>query len=150
VHVEIGPLSSASAHAWVDYARGVIKELRDSGGKVDGPQTVTMKPDVLDAFSTYLDQWDAAANAGETFRWAGDADPEVVEYLLHAWFNLAKSLLARNEERGTGFAPDESRPFYNAMVVALLDALEGEGQAPTIAFAEELREFWPGLDLGKP
>lgn len=137
VHVEVGPFPAASAHAWLKYARSVLDEAR-SGGEVSLP------PDVLTEFGRYLDEWDAAAAAGASFRWEGEADAEVVEYLLHAWFNLARALSQRAEARGVKVTPPEGELFYNGLVRALLDALAEQGRGGT-SFAEELRTDWPGL-----
>ncbi|MGH2684030.1 MAG: hypothetical protein ACRDJP_00995 [Actinomycetota bacterium] len=136
MHIEVGPFPSASAQAWLKYARGVLDEVRAGSG--------TLPPDIVTAFEAYLDEWDRAAATRPTFRWSGDADPEVVEYLLHAWFNLASSLARRAEERGVRTAPPEGEVFYNGLVQALLDALAEEGRAGS-AFAEQLRTDWPGL-----
>ena len=137
MHVEVGPFPSASAKAWLKYARGVLHEVKAGG-------TGTVPADVVTAFEAYLDQWDRAAAAGPSFRWSGDADPEVVEYLLHAWFNLASILARRAQERGVRTSPPEGEVFYNGLVAALLDALADEGRAGS-AFAEQLRTDWPGL-----
>ena len=140
VHVDVGPFPSPSAQAWLKYARSVLDEAR-AGTEVAVPA------DVADAFEGYLDEWDAAAAAGPTFRWSGEADAEVVEYLLHAWFNLARALAERAESRGVRVTPPEGEAFYNGLVRALLDALAAEGRGGS-SFAEELRTDWPGLDQG--
>ena len=137
MHVEVGPFPSASAQAWLKYARGVLDEVKAGN-------TGTIPADVVTASEAYLDQWDRAAAAGPSFRWSGDADPEVVEYLLHAWFNLASILDRRAQERGVRTSPPEGEVFYNGLVEALLDALAAEGRAGS-AFAEQLRTDWPGL-----
>ena len=144
MHVELGPLPAQSARAWLAYATGVLDEVDRGGGRI-GNRTVTVTPDVLEAFRTYVGAWTVAAE-DEPFRWAGDADPEVVEYLLHAWFKLAAALAERTARKGGTGQPEEGRHFYQALVVGLLDALAAEGHEPTAAFAEELRSFWPGLD----
>jgi hypothetical protein len=144
VHVELGPLPSASARVWLEYASVVLDEVDRTGGKV-GDRSVAVAPDVLDAFRSYVASWTAAAGR-EPFRWSGDADPEMVEYLLHVWFKLAAALAERSARRGTTGIPEAGRHFYQALVVGLLDALAAEGREPLTAFAEELRAFWPGLD----
>jgi hypothetical protein len=137
VLVEVGPLPASSALAWLKYARGVLGELRTG-------VPVAVPADVLDAFEGYVGQWERAAHAGPRFRWQGEADPEVVEYLLHAWFNVANALARRAVERGMTMTPPEGQEFYDGLVRALLDALAGAGRGGT-AFAEQLRSDWPGL-----
>jgi hypothetical protein len=135
VQVEVGPLPSASARAWLRYARRVLDEVKTGAFSVPS--------DVVVEFERYLDEWDEAA-ASDTFRWEGQADPAVVEYLLHAWFNLAKAQSRRIDAGEASRRPPEGAPFYNRLVEALLDALAAEGRAGS-AFAEELRTDWPGL-----
>jgi hypothetical protein len=136
VHVEVGPLPSASARVWLHHARRVLGEARRGDFAVPA--------DVLTEFERYLDEWDAAAAASETFRWQGQADPEVVEYLLHAWFNLAKANSRRIDAGEDRRRPPEAATFYRGLVRSLLDALAAEGRGSE-DFAEELRTDWPGL-----
>ena len=136
MHVEVGPFSSASAKAWIAHARGVLDEARTGA--------LSVPDDVLMEFERYLQEWDAAAARSDTFRWEGEADPEVVEYLIHKWFMLAKAMSQRIDAGEDRRRPPEAAPFYNGLVRALLDALAAEGRGSE-DFAEELRTDWPGL-----
>jgi hypothetical protein len=147
VHAELRPVPSASALAWVGYARGIVAEIAATGGRLPDAPDTSVPAEVLEAFSGYLDEWERVARAGPVFRWSGEADAETVEYLVHALYNLARGLAERAERRGVSAMPPEGLDFYDALVVGLLDALAEEGPEPARAFAEELREFWPGLEL---
>jgi hypothetical protein len=136
--VEIGPLPSRAALAWVAYARAVITEL-----KAEDSSLPRLPPEVVRAFARYLTQWRAAARVGEIFRWSGEAEAEEVEYLLHAWFNLAQ-FLSNRAGAGGPRSPAEGQVFYDAVVTALLDGLRAEGRETTTLFADHLGAFWPG------
>jgi hypothetical protein len=149
VHVDIGPLPSEGALTFLDPADHILDEVQQAQGRV-GSQVVPLPDDVLGAFRTYLGEWRKAADAGPEFRWAADVPTDVLEYLLHALFNLTKALNERAEQRGYREIPEEGRRFFHALVFGLLDAMSVEGDEATIAFAEELRAFWPGLGLDPP
>jgi hypothetical protein len=125
VQVQIGPLPADSARVWLDYAGGVV-----------GAAMKQLPIQVAAQFSAYLQEWLEAAQ-GDVFVWEGSAEPEEVEYLLHAWFNLAQSL--------DGPGPEAGRVFYNGLVHALLGALRKENPS-TAEFADHLAPFWPGLE----
>jgi hypothetical protein len=134
VQVQIGPLPNDSARAWLTYARGVV-----------GSMSKQLPIQVAASFAGYLEEWQEAAAEGDTFMWEGKAEPEEVEYLLHAWFNLANYIVAQRElTGGEPQAPEEGQVFYRALVNALLNALRTENRA-TAEFAENLAPFWPGL-----
>ena len=128
VQVKIGPLPADSARAWLAYAEGVVMANMKA-----------LPIQVAAQFSAYLQEWGEAAQ-GEDFVWEGTAEPEEVEYLLHAWFNLAQAVV----ERGEPGNPPEGQVFYTGLVNGLLDALRKENRA-TAEFAEHLAPFWPGL-----
>ncbi|HZQ27907.1 MAG TPA: hypothetical protein VFA94_09420 [Acidimicrobiales bacterium] len=131
MHVEVGPLPSAAARAWLTYAKSVLAERQRS-----------LPVQIVASFVGYLEEWTDAAAQGDVFHWEGKAEPEEVEYLLHAWHKLATQV---QEEGGRVGGPDEGRVFYNAVVVSLLNALRTEN-ASTAELADQLATFWPGLD----
>ncbi|HEV7887955.1 MAG TPA: hypothetical protein VGO92_10375 [Acidimicrobiales bacterium] len=134
MQVQLGPLPSDSAQAWLDYAKGVV-----------GAALKQLPIQVAAQFSAYLEEWSEAAAEGEVFLWEGKAEPEEVEYLLHAWFNLAQALVAERGPDAGPPGPPEGRVFYNGLVNGLLGALRKENRA-TAEFADHLAPFWPGLE----
>jgi hypothetical protein len=97
---------------------------------------------VLDVFDAYLQDWDAATGAGDSFRWSAAADADQVEYLLHAFHGLDARVDIEGQ-RGRRTPAPEGRLFYIALIQRLLDALTREGAARAL-FAEHLRSTWPG------
>jgi hypothetical protein len=140
MHVEVGPVTAASAGAWIGYARAVL-----AGGRVQGRRMDAGVPgDVAESFGRYLDTWQAIADKGGDFKWADDVDPEEAEYLVLAFFRAAQRLADAAAVRGRTTMPPEGALFYSCLVNGLLDALASEGKS-TAGFAEELRGFWPGF-----
>lgn len=134
----IGPVSAASALAWLDYADDVLDEL---GAMAPGECFAT--PEVIEVFRTYVGSWRASA-AGAELLWERDIPAEEVEYHMHAFQRVAEVLDQRAATEGTA-APPEGEDFYAAILQGVLTALEAEGAA-SAAFAEHLAEFWPGRD----
>lgn len=134
----IGPVSAASAIAWLDYADGVLDELRTMA-----PGECFTTPDVVEAFRAYLTSWRTAA-VGPELLWERDIPAEQVEYDVHAFQRVAEVLAARAAERGRA-SPPEGDDFYLALLQGVLSALEAEGPS-SASFAKHLAEFWPGRD----
>jgi len=129
----VGPVAPTSAEAWIRWARGSIGDLRREPGSAKLPAQV------LDHVSSYVETWAGATRHGDTFHWQVDVDPEQLEYLTNALYNLDRLADDAHEERT---APAEARAFHVVLVQALLVALaqDSPGRA---AFAEQLRPSWP-------
>ena len=134
MQVSVGPLPSSSALAWIGYAREVIT----------GPADQALEPDLLVAFEHYLGEWQAAADHDACFVWTADVPSELVEYQMHAFYRIVSRLSAEAERRGTALLPPDGELFYLSLVEAVIDALTLEGTAAA-EFADQLRNFWPGL-----
>lgn len=130
MRVLVGPLPNDTAVAWLAYARDVVNAVARQ-----------LPIQVAAGFSGYLEEWSDAAH-GEVFRWEGEAEPEEVEYLLHAFFKLAQTVA---EQQVPMPMPAEGQLFYTTLVNALLNALRAENRAAS-EFAEHLAPFWPGLN----
>jgi hypothetical protein len=137
VHVELGPLPSESATLWLAYAREVLGARRAHDAE-------TLPDEVRDGFERYLTEWEKAASEDASFRWSTEVDPELVEYLVHAFYRVAVRLSEEAERRGGKLAPPGGDVFYTALVRALLGAIAKENPAAA-EFAEHLRAFWPGV-----
>lgn len=138
MRVVIGPVSVASATAWLDYADEVIDELAAMA-----PGECFTTSEVLEVFRGYLTSWRAAA-VGTDLVWERDIAPEQVEYDMHAFQRVVDVLSQRAAEGGRA-APPEGEDFYLALLNGVLSALQAEGPA-SASFAKHLSEFWPGRD----
>jgi len=139
VHVEVGPVPSASALAWVGYASAVLSS--DPGAPQPGDD---VPGDVVEAFGSYLDEWRRAAEQGPELFWTTDVPSEMAEYLILAFYRVVQRLAKLAEARGEPHSPPAGQAFYAMLVHRLLDALAEEGPGSS-EFAAHLRSFWPGL-----
>ena len=138
VHVQMSPVASTSALAWCGYARKALHEA------VDDPATpIDLPPDVIPALERFVDDWEQRAAEGPTLTLAFEISSGEAEYLTHAFFRIADYLSDRAKARGFDDAPEEGEAFYNALVEAVIDALEHGEDDSTAEFADYLRAFWP-------
>ena len=134
VLVEVGPVSVASARAWIAYASETLEELRNRRG-------IDRIVEALDAFADRLDEWRPVAERDEPFRWVSDESPERVQYLLNAlyWTGI---IVEREAAAGRSrLRPPEADEFHVVLVHAALNALENESEADA-HFVAELRDVW--------
>ncbi len=137
MQLAVGPVASASVVAFADYAERVLD------GKVHGIEPgAGLPPDVLDAFRRRLQEWRRLAAAGPAFLWEADVPGDQAEYLVHAFYRLARRLDIAAAD-GAPAAPEQAEPFYRLLVGALLDGLAADGTGAA-EFADHLRSFWPG------
>lgn len=137
--VEIGPVPADSARAYVALCRERLPALG-----ADRRLDATLTPDVRARFDELLDAWESAAT-DDVFLWSADVDPDVVEHVFFAFFQVVRRVPALFSE------PDEAgaqirAPFRVALTNAVLDALEAEGKGHA-ELAETLRETWPADDI---
>jgi len=135
VLVDLGPVPSASASAWADYARGVLAS----------PVAADLPDAVREGFELFLREVEQQARATAEFRWSTQTTHEQVAFVVHAFHRLVVRLNADEDLRRSHELPELARPFYRLLVSSLLGALAGECAA-SAAFAEQLASFWPGLD----
>jgi hypothetical protein len=134
VLVEIGPVSNASARAWIAYAQETLKVLRSLTEKSLGPQA-------LEGFTSLLDEWRPIAEGDEPFRWSSEEDPERAKFLLNALY-WAGILIEREAEAGRAqLRPAAADEFHLLLIHEVLDALEHESEADA-HFVDELRNVW--------
>lgn len=132
MEVVVGPVEAASIGAFVSFARGIL-------GLAEGPGAA-VPSDAARSYASFLDEWEELSHATGEVTWVADADPEVMEYLVYAFYRLATDLLAEADR--PRIIPDDAVPFYVRLVGAVLDALTEAGGSQA-EFAAHLREFWP-------
>lgn len=132
MEVVVGPVEARSVRAFVSFARGILSGEEGPGAAVPS--------DAARDYDGFLDQWESLAAAEGEVTWVAETDPEVMEYLVYAFYRLAKDLL--DEADQPRIIPDDAVAFYVLLVGALLDALKEVGGSQA-EFATQLREFWP-------
>ena len=134
MEIDVGPVSRASAQAWIAYATETLTELR-------------RRPDIeriagaLDAFAALLDEWRPIGERADPFRWVGDEPPERVQYLLNALYWAGTIVQREAGAGGVRLRPPEADEFHVVLVQAALTALEHESEADA-HFVGELRGVW--------
>lgn len=135
--LDVGPVEPASALVWIEWAHKILGQLRD-----EPASAVSLPAPMLDHMNVYLDHWARTTlDSGESFRWHAEIEPDALEYLANAVYNVEITLGAMSwpDERAT--APAEGRDFYLVLVRALVHALALESP-PRAAFADQLRSSW--------
>lgn len=132
MEVVVGPVPAASVGAFAAFAR---QTLESAGPGADVPS------DAASSFLGYIAEWERLAARRGDVTWHLEADAEVVEYLVYAFWRVAKEM---NDEAGPAqVVPTDAAPFYWVLVGGLLTALDEAGGSHA-ELAANLREFWPG------
>jgi hypothetical protein len=134
VRIELGPVSSDSAKAWISYATDALALLR-------AHPDAQLPPHALDAFDALLREWRPIADSGKPFRWSSDEPPERVQYLVNALY-VAGTMVEREAASGRARRrPAAADAFHVSLVHEVLDALEHESSADA-QFVEQMRNVW--------
>ena len=133
----IGPVAPTSAGAWSHWAREMIADLRRQS-----ESAVKLPAQVLDDVTAYVECWAGQSRRGEVFQWQVDVDPDELEYLTNALYNLDVRLADEASRAPERAAPAEARAFHHMLVQALLFALAQAGPSRA-AFVDQLRPSWP-------
>ncbi len=131
--IEIGPVSQASALAWLDYGTYAVTELRRAR-----PSSIAAS--AIDGFEELIDAWRSAATQ-DPFHWTTDETPERVEYLMKALYMAGLEIEDGTATRGLKLRPAAADEFHIVLVRQVLDTLAHEGQS-NAEFVEALRNEW--------
>jgi hypothetical protein len=142
--VEIGPVPSQSALAYVAFCRERLAEVAADPGDL----ALTLTPDLLASFRALLDSWERIARADPVFVWSFETEVANVEYQFVAFVRivLGGDPIGRTSESADDPEVELRRPFRVALVNGNLTALEREGPG-SAALAAELRAQWPDDDI---
>lgn len=132
--MEIGPVSGASATAWVVYGREVLEHVAATDG-------LAISENALHRFGQLLDEWQIAASPDLAFHWSAERSPEEVEFLMKALFEIGLVVEREFEAGRMQLRPPAADEFHSLVVRQVLAQVEVEG--PAFAhFVEGLREEW--------
>lgn len=134
MRVDIGPVSSGSARAWVDYATEMLALLRSLPGE-------PLPTHALDGFASLLDEWRPIAAHDEPFRWSSDEPPERVRYLVNALYIAGTTIEREALEGRARYRPAAADEFHVQVVHESLDALEHESRTDA-QFVDQMRSVW--------
>ena len=134
MRVDLGPVSTGSAQAWVSYATDMLTVLR-------GLPETQLPSGALDAFGALLSEWRPIADSGEPFRWSIEEQPERVQYLLNALY-LAGTVIEQEAASGRAcLRPASADKFHLVLVHEALAALAHESR-PDAQFVDQMRNVW--------
>jgi len=138
VHVELGPLPSSAAHAWLGSTLRLVAAVSAHPELVpfEVPQEAT------DTFTLHLLRWLDIARGSEVFYWVDEEDPATLRALLAYWVRLDQLSDDEIAHLGVSWSPPEGHAFFEALTAAIIDAI-----AETSEFGElaaELADIWSG------
>jgi hypothetical protein len=139
VRIDLGPVASDSARAWIAYAAEMLEVLR----ALPEPG---LPAAALDAFGSLLDQWRPIAEADEPFRWSGDLEPERVQYLLKALYAAGEAIEREAASGRARLRPPKADAFHFVVVRESFEVLEHESKADA-EFVAQMRNVW---DVARP
>jgi diguanylate cyclase (GGDEF)-like protein len=136
VTLRVGPVSSASAMAWLEHTAELLDFVKSSPSGF-----LIIPPGVSGAIDAYLTRWTEVAASTDPFLWTGSEDPNILRAVAHYWFRLSE--LRAQREFLEIEPPAAAYPFNEALISAILVALtvgtDGEAEAEAIAY----QRFWP-------
>jgi hypothetical protein len=134
VRVDLGPVSTESAQAWISYATDTLTLLRAL------PED-QVPSHALDGFASLLNEWRPIAERGKPFRWSSNEQPERVQYLLNALY-VAGTVIEQEAASGRArLRPASADEFHVLLVREALGALEHESSTDA-QFVEQMRNVW--------
>jgi hypothetical protein len=135
VSITLGPLPSEAVVAWVANSARLLDLLPSESAPGLPIETASDMHDLLR-------EWHVKALTEPVFEWRRQIDPAQLALLVGHWHRLACRVADEAQRGNLPIADPVARPFYEALVAAALDGLEGAGGAHA-ELARELRVSWP-------
>ena len=133
MRVEIGPVSRASAVAWLDYGTDVVTALGGTAGPIPAP--------ALETFTELIATWRDAVTIDQPFHWIGEQPPDRVEFLMKALYETGLVVEQANETSEFPLRPTAADEFHFVLLEQVLLALELESRS-NAEFVGALRNVW--------
>lgn len=120
--LELGPCPVEDVMRWSKFVRRILVELRSTPGSEE-----LVSPDLVDLWSRTVDEWAFRAETitpDQPFRWSGQLEPEVVEFMLDGLDRCVHSPTVM----GWVTPQDalEQRAFTTMVIRAFVDSLNAE------------------------
>jgi hypothetical protein len=144
VHFQLNEVSSASALAWIAYARDALAAVgRD-------PHGFALEPDAVTTITGFFDEWERQAATGPTLMLSVEISEAELEFVGHTFQQVSQRLTDEADERGYDVSPPEGDEFYRALSDAVISTLEFSDEPASAEFGEVLRSSWPRTDRVDP
>jgi CheY-like chemotaxis protein len=136
VQVQIGPVSSRAASAWIENTRRILDAV------VRHPEVLPQPApaDVVEVFTDLLGTWDEVNQGTDEFFWTARAASGDVHRLVEWWAVIDSMSDATLERLGVHWSVGEGEPFFHALTAGVLNALSAH--ATTQELAKVLRRQW--------
>ena len=138
INLRLGPLPSIAARAWIANTSTIVAAVQARRHELDLADEAPR--DITELFLRYLAEWRDVAETGEEFYWAAVTDVGTARRLVECW----AAIDAMGDEQlamlGCTWSPPEGEPFFQALTLAVLEALAAH-QA-TQELAASLQEQW--------
>jgi hypothetical protein len=130
VRFTIAAVDAALSRTWLENSSAIL----DSARRHRRELTVDLEDPLLDLCEAYLSLWHAAAQGPGPFTWTAEVDADHVRQLAEQWLQLASLTEEDMRLMGCTWAPEETRPFYDALLAGCIAALEADPSTrPTAA-----------------
>jgi hypothetical protein len=133
-------VASASAEVWIRNTLGLLRAIRANPDKIH----ITVPNEALATFTRFLHLWLATAAESTTFHWAARADVATVQSLISHWSTIDQLTADELEAIGCHWSPAEGQPFFEALTVGVLAALEQHESTRDMAapLESQWRPYW--------
>jgi hypothetical protein len=126
VTVRVGPVDVEPARVWIDHELRNLAVLRANLEKLP----FLVPDEVIDLIAAYLDEWRFVASGPRPFAWAGPVERRQLELIVRYWANLDLMTDDLVDRLGLAWAPVSTRPFFDALVAGVGDALRHDDGSP--------------------
>jgi CheY-like chemotaxis protein len=141
VQVQIGPVSSRAASAWIQNTRRILGAVASHPEVLPRPAP----PDVVEVFAQLLDTWDEVNHGTDEFFWTARASSTDVHRLVEWWALIDAMSDEQLDQLGVTWSVGEGELFYQALTAGILSALST--YATTQELAKVLRRQWTADSL---
>lgn len=136
VTVEVGPVASSAALAWMANTREIMAAVESHPEVLE----TEIEAEVFTTFRRYFSIWEDIAVANDEFAWAGRAPVSQVQRLIDAWASIDRIDEERLHELGCQWSSPHGRTFFDSMTSAILRALSMHEH--TVSLAKRLQLQW--------
>lgn len=139
VQLRLCEVSSASALAWISFARDTLKDAAGDPG-------ISIPAETMAVVEGYLRDWEVKAQAGPALSLQVEIPTDELEHLGHVFMKVSQFAVDKADRRGFDVSPPEADEFFASLSEAVIDALEYSGEGSAEEFATGLRNDWPRTD----
>lgn len=127
--IVVGPVPGHAARAWTSHMLANLGVVHARAAELP----FRLPDDVACTFWALLSEWNDLASHDDVFEWHTTMEPAHVHHLVRYWVNLDSLAKAQLDRFGITSPPARARPFFDALVIAVVDAFERLGEPDPFA-----------------